>query len=80
MEPPWQKGKEKAPRDQKGNGKTATSTILDPIPLGNQTARTHARTKRNDFQVEHPPTSDPTGFGLHIVSPDPSLAPRPLLN
>ena len=58
MEPPWQKGKEKAPRDQKGNGKTATSTILDPIPLGNQTARTHARTKRNDFPVEHPPTSD----------------------
>jgi hypothetical protein len=54
MEPPWQKGKEKAPRDQKGNGKTATSTILDPIPLGNQTARTHARTKRNDFPVEHP--------------------------
>ena len=50
---------------------------LDPIPLGNQTARAHAQTKRNDFPVEQPPTytNDPTGFGLHIVSPDPSLAP-----
>ena len=55
-----QKGKGKAPRDQKGQGKRAASTHLDPIPLGNQTARTHARTKRNDFPAEHPPTSDLT--------------------
>ena len=37
------------------------SSPLEPIPLGNQTTRTHARTKRNDFLVEHPPISD------HIV-------------
>ena len=43
---------------QKGKGKRPASTTFDPIPLGNQTARTHARTKRNDFPVEHPPTSD----------------------
>ena len=67
-----QKGKGKATQDhpghqrkspttwpgKKGKGKRPASTTFDPIPLGNQTARTHARTKRNDFLVEHPPTSD----------------------
>ena len=67
-----QKGKGKAPRDhpgpqrkspttnlgQKEKRKRPAHTHFDPIPLGNQTARTHARTKRNDFPVEHPPTSD----------------------
>ena len=53
-----QKGKGKAPRGKKGKGKRAATKHLDPIPLNNQTARTHARTKRNDFLVEHPPTSD----------------------
>ena len=63
-----QKGKGKAPQDHpaqkrkspttkpgpKGKGERPTSGILDPIPLGNQTARRHAQTKRNDFPVEHP--------------------------
>jgi hypothetical protein len=41
-------GKGKALRNQKRKGKTTTSTSLDSMLLGNQTARTHARTKRND--------------------------------
>ena len=67
-----QTGKGKAPQDHpaqkrkspttktrpKGNGKRPAHGHFDPIPLGNQTARTHARTKRNDFPLEHPPTSD----------------------
>ena len=31
------------------------------------TARTHARTNRNDFPVEHPPTSDLRHWPAHIV-------------
>ena len=54
---PLRPTKEK-PHDQKGKGKNPARTTSDPIPVGNQTARTHARTKRNDFPVEHPPTSD----------------------
>ena len=53
-----QKGKGKVPRKQNGKGKTAARTHFDPIPLGNQTARTHAQTKRNDFPVEPPSTSN----------------------
>ena len=56
--PHGQKGKGKASRAKKGKGKGGTHGNWDPIPLGNQTARTHARTKRNDFPVEHPQTSD----------------------
>jgi hypothetical protein len=73
-EAPRTKREGKAPRDhpsprrkrpttnpaQKGKGETATSTHFDPIPLGNQTARTYARTKRNDFPIEHSLTSDAT--------------------
>ena len=35
MEPPWQKGKEKAPRDQKGNGKTALLASREENQAGN---------------------------------------------
>ena len=51
------KGKRENSAGPKGKGKTG-NIFWDPIPLGNQTARTHARKKRNDFLVEHPPTSD----------------------
>ena len=54
--------KGKHPWTKKGKGKMATSTICDPIPLGNQAARTHPRTERNDFAVEHPTTSE-SGYG-----------------
>ena len=52
------KGKRESSHSKKGKGKSLAHRIWDPIPLGNQTARTHARTKGNDFPREHPPTSD----------------------
>ena len=44
--------------EEKGKRENTGKVICDPIPLGNQTARTHPRTRRNDFLVEHPLTSD----------------------
>ena len=46
-------------QDQKGKGKGGgVWPHLRSNSIGNQTARTNARTKRNGFPVEHPPTSD----------------------
>ena len=53
--------KRKKPQDHpvtKGKREKTGPRNVRSIPLGNQTARTHALTKRNDFPVEHPPTSD----------------------
>ena len=60
-----EKGKLQGPKrekgklpSQKGKRERGGRRLLNPIPLGNQTARTQARTKRYDFPVEHRPTSD----------------------
>ena len=60
-----EKGKLVAPKRERGKlggakekrGQTG-KPFGDPFPLGNLTAPTPARTMRNDFPVEHPPTSD----------------------
>ena len=47
------------PRTKRGKGKgEGVWPHLRSNSIGNQTARTNARTKRNGFPVEHPPTSD----------------------
>ena len=70
--PKEEKRERSAGKKEKG-GKHGT-LLCDPSPLGNQTARTHARAKRNDFPVEHPPTSDVSwccgqrqGGGGHVL-------------
>ena len=45
------KGKRESSAPHEGKRKNTGSLFCDPIPLGSQTARTHARTKRNDFPV-----------------------------
>ena len=49
-----QEGKGKSPWGKREKGSGAT-TIWAPFSLGIQTARTHARTKRNDFPVDSLP-------------------------
>ena len=49
--PSPQKGKRESYPGQKGKRGKAGEVFCDPIPLGNQTARTHARTKRTDLTV-----------------------------
>ena len=69
-----QKGKrDSSPRQNREQGKGVPATSDIQFPIGNQTARTHARTKRNDFQVEHLPTSDE-----NVTPPPPSPPPSPL--
>ena len=58
--PKKKKGKSLGP---KGRGECPAHNFWDPIPLGNHSARTHARTKRNELPVEHPPTSDASSEG-----------------
>ena len=70
----WGEGKGKAPWDQEGKGKSPRAKkereksnqqfLRSNSTRQPQTARTHARTKQNDFPVEHPPTSDLT-LGNH---------------
>ena len=51
-----EKGKPPAPKREKGK---TTHGFLPRVWLGIETARTHARTTRNDFPVgATPPTSD----------------------
>ena len=56
---PGPKGKREDLQRPKGKRESARAGFLARISLGNQTARTHARTTRNDFPVGlTPPTSD----------------------
>ena len=48
----WEKGK---PREAKGKRENGGTQHLTRISLGKGTARTHARTRRNDFPVGSPP-------------------------
>ena len=45
------------PRPKGNREKNDQQFLRSNSTIGNQTARTHARTNRNDFPVERPPTS-----------------------
>ena len=53
--PEGKREKHATPKEKREN---TGNLFCDPIPLGNQAARSHARTRRNDFPIEHTPTSD----------------------
>ena len=53
------KGERESSAGHEGKKEKTGRDYCDPIPLGNHNARTHARTKQNDFPVElTPPTSN----------------------
>ena len=63
------KGKVRHPKKEKGKGR---KPFCDPIPLRNQTARTHARTHAwHDTERfpgwTHPPTSDLTIIYYYVI-------------